>query len=92
MEELRDQNFEKWKSAQYNYVSTNGWVVVLKNNNPVNFYADCGYSDDSYHVVDEIFKAMCEELKGKADIVDIIVEYNKMRSSFFKNYDLDITQ
>lgn len=63
----------------YNYIRTNGWVVILKDNKPVNYYADHGELDDSYFYTDKPFKLLAEKLKDKLDIVDIIILIVKIR-------------
>jgi hypothetical protein len=88
----RDLNF--WNctntKSDYNYFRIKGWVVILKNNEPVNYHADHGDIDEDYYVVDEIFKTMCSELKDNLDVVDILVECLEMKISIWNNHKLNI--
>ncbi len=72
-------------NPEYNYLITMGWVVVLKNNKPVNFMADCGDVEciERYYCVEGVFASICED-HPESDVVTIIQEYNKLRQRLFE--------
>ncbi len=63
-------------SPEYNYMVCMGWVVILKENRPVNFLADMGdvpcYME--YFCVDHKFMDFCK-FRRDWDITLIINEY-----------------
>ena len=71
--------------SDYNYLITMGWVIILKDNRPVNFMADCGDIEcvREYYYVDNVFAEICR-LHPENDVVTIIEEFNELRKRLFK--------
>lgn len=78
------------EETPYNYFRTMGWVVILKNNEPVNYYADHGDLDEYYLCRDEIFTTLCSELQDTLNIVDIIVHYNNLKQDLWNTHKITI--
>lgn len=65
--------YELPMNSPFNLLRVNGWVVILKNNKPVNYYADHGETDVDYLFTDPVFSALAASLKNHLAIEDIIV-------------------
>ncbi len=53
-----------------------GWVIVYSDGFPINYYADHGYLDPDYLVVDRLFKSLCKSLWHKISLEEIITVCN----------------
>ena len=81
---------EQQQNQGYNFFRTMGWVVILKNNKPVNYYADHGELDKDYLCEDKIFSVLAEELKDNLTIVDVIVQFNNLRGDIWNKHTITI--
>jgi hypothetical protein len=79
----------KQDTSGYNHFKTEGWVVILKNNTPVNFHADHGGIDTDYFCVNEIFRAMASSLQYLLEISEIIEVFNNTATFIYDTYKID---
>lgn len=79
---------ETLEKPKYNLLRINGWVVVLKGNKPVNYYADHGDTDIDYLCVDPVFRVLAHSLRKFLPIEDIIVAHGILDSHIWKIHKL----
>lgn len=73
-------NNEDFTSEKYDYLVLMGWVVILKNNKPVNYYADCGvYLRSEYCSVDKGFKLVAAYFQDQG-VLEAIKFYNRLKA------------
>ena len=72
-------------SHLFNHIIVNGWVIILKDNRPVNYVADCGeiLTVLSYYFVDTVFAELCHRWPNTA-IGAIIVAVNNLTADLNK--------
>ena len=71
----------------YNRVVTIGWVVILKDNRPINYYADCGDvdCDTMWLWEDKVFSELCSRY-DEVNIMKIISAYNRLKDDLDGEY------
>ena len=83
METTTDYSTDKYL---YNYLVVDGWVVILKDNRPVNYVADCGDLSTTmqYYFVDAVFARLCQRWPNTG-VVTIINAMNNLNEELYKS-------
>lgn len=71
------------KHSDFNAIFESGWVLILYQNQVVNFHADFREEPDpNYYFVDHIFTSYVKEYNGKLSMSDIINCFCEAREIF----------
>ena len=71
----------------YNRVVAMGWVIILQDNRPINYYANCSDPEEDlqWQWIDGVFAELCSRY-DEVNITKIISAYNRLKDDLDGEY------